>query len=154
ARGTLAETIAAVLERPPDWAGLPAGLPVSVRYLLEHCLEKDPKHRLRDIGDVRRDLEIPTQVADHVQTRWSQASIAWATPVGIGLVALGIMVAKSWRQPGPALPLRLPIELGRDAMLPGEGNADTSGTILSSDGLRLVYRAQGPTGQVQLFLRS
>src|SRR5262249_40012301 len=84
ARGTLAETIAAVLERRPDWAGLPAGLPVSVRYLLEHCLEKDPKHRLRDIGNVRRDLEIPTQVADQVQTRWSQASIAWATPVGIG----------------------------------------------------------------------
>ena len=34
-------------------------VPVKVRRLLQACLEKDPKRRLRDIGDVWRLLEDP-----------------------------------------------------------------------------------------------
>src|SRR6185295_10717488 len=48
---TLSDTIAAILERDPDWAALPAATPQPVRRLLQRCLEKDPKRRLRDIAD-------------------------------------------------------------------------------------------------------
>src|SRR6185503_13392538 len=41
----------------PDWSLLPVGTPPPVRRLLERCLEKDPKQRLRDIGDARVELE-------------------------------------------------------------------------------------------------
>jgi serine/threonine-protein kinase len=47
----ISDTLAFVLTKEPDWSALPHGLPPSLRRLLAHCLEKDPKRRLRDIGD-------------------------------------------------------------------------------------------------------
>lgn len=54
---TVAEVIAAVLEREPEWNALPPALPENVRALLRRCLTKDPHRRLRDIGDARLELE-------------------------------------------------------------------------------------------------
>ncbi|MBA3297423.1 MAG: protein kinase, partial [Acidobacteria bacterium] len=50
---TLSDTIVAILEREPDWTVLPVATPSAVRRLLHRCLEKDPRRRLRDIGDAR-----------------------------------------------------------------------------------------------------
>ncbi|HJZ74471.1 MAG TPA: serine/threonine-protein kinase, partial [Vicinamibacterales bacterium] len=49
--------MARVLERDPEWTLLPATLPPALRALLERCLAKDPKARLRDIGDARHTLD-------------------------------------------------------------------------------------------------
>ena len=54
---TLSDTLAAILNREPDWTELPASTPRTVRRLLQRCLDKDPKQRLRDIGDARVELE-------------------------------------------------------------------------------------------------
>jgi serine/threonine protein kinase len=54
---TATDVLAKILEREPDWRGLPARTPPRVRELLEKCLEKDLKHRARDAGDVRIELE-------------------------------------------------------------------------------------------------
>ena len=54
---TLSDTIAAVLEREPDWHLLPTSTPPVVLHILRQCLHKDPKRRTRDIGDARNDLE-------------------------------------------------------------------------------------------------
>jgi len=54
---TVSDTIAKILERPFDWSTLPANTPPRLRELLERCLERDPKRRLRDIGDARITLE-------------------------------------------------------------------------------------------------
>ena len=54
---TVSDTLASVLARDPDWAALPATTPAKVRELLQRCLEKDPKRRMRDIGDARIELE-------------------------------------------------------------------------------------------------
>ena len=54
---TVTDTIAAILERDPDWSTLPADTPRAVRRLMQRCLEKDPKQRLRDIGDARVEIE-------------------------------------------------------------------------------------------------
>ena len=56
---TSSDTIVAILERPPDWGALPSTTPVAVRRLLAHCLEKDVRRRLRDIGDARLVLDEP-----------------------------------------------------------------------------------------------
>jgi len=50
------DVIAKVIEREPDFAALPAELPFTVRRLLQRCLEKDRRRRLRDIGDARLEL--------------------------------------------------------------------------------------------------
>ena len=44
---TVTETLAAVLTRDPEWARVPG----KARPVLGRCLEKDPKRRLRDIGE-------------------------------------------------------------------------------------------------------
>ena len=48
---TVSDTLAAVLRADIDWKRLPAATPISVRPLLERCLQRDPNKRLRDIGD-------------------------------------------------------------------------------------------------------
>ena len=54
---TFSDTIVAILERQPDWTRLPTGTPSAVRRLMQRCLVKDPRRRLRDIGDVRHWIE-------------------------------------------------------------------------------------------------
>ena len=54
---TASDTIAKILEREPDWSVLPAATPARIRQLLVRCLAKDPKQRLRDIGDVRIEMD-------------------------------------------------------------------------------------------------
>ena len=49
----LSDVLAAVLRQDIDWSALPAGTPPGLRQLLERCLERDPKQRLRDIGEAR-----------------------------------------------------------------------------------------------------
>jgi Tol biopolymer transport system component len=50
---TVSDTLAAVLRAEPDWNALPADIPPRVRALLKRCLEKDPRMRLRDMGEAR-----------------------------------------------------------------------------------------------------
>lgn len=47
----VSDVLASVLKTEPDWTVLPADLPTPVRRLLRRCLEKDPKKRLRDVGE-------------------------------------------------------------------------------------------------------
>ena len=54
---TLADTIAKILGREPDWRALPDQTPASVRVLLRRCLERDAKRRLRDVGDARLEFD-------------------------------------------------------------------------------------------------
>ena len=54
---TNSDTIAAILTREPAWTALPAATPAALRALLQRCLEKDDKRRLRDIGDARIEIE-------------------------------------------------------------------------------------------------
>lgn len=48
---TGSDTLAHILEREPDWDLLPKDTPARIRELLWRCLQKDPKRRLRDIGE-------------------------------------------------------------------------------------------------------
>jgi len=68
-----ADTLAQVLTKQPDWDKAPA----PARRLLRECLEKDPKQRLRDIGDARRLLadEAPASPArEGGGVRWKLAA--------------------------------------------------------------------------------
>ena len=50
---TVTEVLAAVLKDPVRLDRLPPGLPASLRQLISRCLERDPRMRLRDIGEAR-----------------------------------------------------------------------------------------------------
>src|SRR6185436_16147227 len=51
------DVLAAVLTREVNWTALPSDVPQRLRVLLADCLVRDPKQRLRDIGDARRMLD-------------------------------------------------------------------------------------------------
>jgi serine/threonine protein kinase len=48
-----ADVRAALLQGSVDWGSLPPSTPAHVRWMLQRCLQRDPRQRLRDIGDAR-----------------------------------------------------------------------------------------------------
>jgi hypothetical protein len=112
---TLADVIPAILERHPDWTALPQSTPANVRRLLRRCLEKDSRHRLRDIGDARlelaadRELELPGPA--HV--RWTRTGVVLAavTLSAVALVSatLGAFLHPSSRNSRSEMPVRFSI---------------------------------------------
>jgi Tol biopolymer transport system component len=87
---TVSDTIAATLDQSPDWSLLPAATPPSLRRLLSRCLEKDPAHRLRDVGDAIFDLDESLR-----ESRAAAAPVPAASRAGrrrILVLALGALV--------------------------------------------------------------
>ena len=61
------DTLAAVVRAEPEWHLLPDAMAPSLRVFMQRCLEKDAKHRVGDVHDVRLALEGAFQTAgDHV----------------------------------------------------------------------------------------
>jgi eukaryotic-like serine/threonine-protein kinase len=89
-------TVGRVLEREPDMSALPFAVPPSVRQVLSACLRKDPKKRLRDIGDVKLALEGAFETrgdaAVDVRSAWRSVPIAAALFVGAAVAGLA-----AWR---------------------------------------------------------
>jgi eukaryotic-like serine/threonine-protein kinase len=54
---SITEVLAAVLTEEPEWSNLPQTTPPAIQRLLRRCLVKEPKQRLRDIGDARITIE-------------------------------------------------------------------------------------------------
>jgi Tol biopolymer transport system component/tRNA A-37 threonylcarbamoyl transferase component Bud32 len=141
---SVTDTLAAVLTKEPEWNRVP----VKAQQLLRSCLEKDPKRRLRDIGDFGLLLDdTPVRVA-------AKARLAW-TLAGVLALALAIALGELWRVARPLEAttqsvVRLDLDLGPDVSL-----ASTTGpaVILSPDGTGLVFVSQGQDGTRHLFTR-
>jgi Tol biopolymer transport system component len=89
-------TFAAVMRNEPDFRALPEKTPSAIRRLLQRSLEKDPRHRLRDIGDAKFDLDealvqrTPTDPAVSSVASRSRSRPAWLL---VALFALGFAAA-------------------------------------------------------------
>jgi serine/threonine protein kinase len=73
----MSDILAAVLTRDPDLSALPAAMPPAVRRLLERSLVKDPRRRLRDIGEARLILEARTRRSPPSLRRQRRRSAGW-----------------------------------------------------------------------------
>ena len=49
----ISEVMVGVIKSEPQWDALPTELPPALVTYLRRCLQKDPRERIRDIGDVR-----------------------------------------------------------------------------------------------------
>jgi serine/threonine-protein kinase len=76
---TVSDTIARILEREVDYSSLPAQTPPRGRALLQRCLQKDEKQRLRDIGEAR--LELEAALADRDSSSSIRPSDSWIRDV-------------------------------------------------------------------------
>ena len=146
---TASDTLAAVLERQPDWSALPA-IPAHLRYLLVRCLEKDPRRRWRDIGDLRIELENTDDARPPGDTTAPGATrirerIAWAAAVV--LVGAGGALVASMLRTTPVAP-----EVRFDISFPHEVPTDFAQIAVSPDG-RQIVAALSFEGRQPLWLR-
>jgi eukaryotic-like serine/threonine-protein kinase len=136
-RETASDTLAAVLKEEPDWNRIP----VQVRSLLQHCLEKDPKRRLRDIGDMHLLLE-PASVPFGTHRPW----FAWGA-VAVFLVALAALSLVHFRE-RPLVSAPVQFQIPPSGTLP-QGDA----FAVSPDGRHLAFAATGSDGIARLWVR-
>ena len=87
---TVTDVLAGVLTKESDWSLLPADTPQAVRGLLARCLQRDPKLRLRDIGEARIALAEPVREEPR-----PEAVRTGRTGIAGPLVALGVLAAIS-----------------------------------------------------------
>ncbi len=156
---TVSDMLAAVLRAEPEWNELPTSVPAAIRKLLHRCLDKDPKRRLRDIGEARIAIEEissgPTEAAvihgASLQKNWARV-LPWALAAILAIVVVLLIIGNALRAPRP--PTR-PIARLLVALPPTDRLAlgNTPVSSLSPDGSRLVYVANH-AGRAQLYLRS
>jgi serine/threonine protein kinase len=144
ARETVSDTIAAILEREPDWTLLPAALPADTARLLRRCLDKDPHRRLRDVADARADLDEAKphegpSVATPSGRRLSQPNqIAWSLG-GVLVVAIATAIAVLSFTSSSATAERVPV-LSRPVKVTNSA-AHEFGPAISPDGKWVAYYA-------------
>ncbi len=159
---SVSDAIASILLREPDWSSLPADTPPGIRELLQRCLQKDPNHRLRDIGDARLAID---EVLAGVEPRRSSASgtlsraaprsrrrvFAVAAAIAVVLAGAAAVLYRRTHAPGPAtssagrliaiLPFR-DLSNVRDGNLIGEGLVETvSARLGGATGMQVVSPA-------------
>jgi eukaryotic-like serine/threonine-protein kinase len=150
---SVAETLGLIFSHEPDLAKLPAGTPPSIRELIARCMMKDPKRRLRDIGDARLQIEDvlgdisgahrPATVPPPALRRRGQ----WRPWVAVPLVAAAAAAAGWLARPDrPAPTLRLSIALP-------SGDQATTIPSISGDGRLVAYAAGRTAATSQLYLR-
>jgi len=159
---TVTDTLAAVIRGKPDWSLLPADAPHRLRALLHRCLQKEPKQRLRDIGEARIAIEdvlsgaSPDASGDGVAPRGESRPGRLAL-LGLGTLLLGAGVGAiaTWNlKPSPesAAPVaRFQIDLPAGQRLATSGSA----LALSADGSQLAYVATSEGSDVRrIYLRA
>jgi protein kinase-like protein/WD40 repeat protein len=150
----VSDTLVAVLRDDPDWSALPPNTPVRIRQTLRVCLQRNPKQRAQDIGDVRLALEgaFETTVAAVSTAAVAGQSPAWRrAAMLVGSLMIGGVVAGAaiWIATRPAAPrvIRTTIETTGPTALSIMGfDRDLA---VTPDGSRVVYRGAG-----QLLVRS
>jgi serine/threonine protein kinase/Tol biopolymer transport system component len=163
-------TLASVLKNTVEWARLPVDTPPALRRLVMRCLKKDPKERLRDIGDASTEIAdlivsadeplgaapAPTQVGWRRALPWTIAAAAVATAA-----VLGVVVAFQLRSGEPprvvrftvAPPEKLNFNLVGGNIVGGTGSQAFNGGVISPDGRKLAFTTQDSTGTIQIWIR-
>jgi eukaryotic-like serine/threonine-protein kinase len=149
---TLSDTLAGILVHEPDYRTLPADTPSKIRALIERCLRKDERRRIRDIGDARIAIE-------ETRSESEATALAAAAPLPtsrkremvfgvlavVFLLAAGGIAARMFLQvPSATPPVRLdtPVPLGV-----------VNGFYLSPDGRKLAFVTR-PVAPGRIWVRS
>ena len=143
---TVTDVLASVVRQDPDLKRVPE----RVRPLLQRCLEKDPKRRLRDAGDAMLLL-------DSAPAGSSAAAKMSKTPLlALGAVAALLALALAgvsylyFREAPPAANV-VRFQIG----LPESVNFTQWGiSSVSPDGRKIVFAAYGYDGEPRLWLRT
>jgi serine/threonine protein kinase/Tol biopolymer transport system component len=163
---TVSDTLAAVLRAEPEWSLLPNDTPRAIVKLLKRCLEKDPRQRLRDIGEARivieaveRGVEIDEPAAATGATAAPAASkrawLPWTIAAFAVMAAItSIVISERGAAPAtsaqPLTQLSITLPSGTSLSLRGQNPAPPT---ISPDGRRIVFGTSSQGGAM-LFVRS
>ncbi len=145
----VSDVLAAVLRQDIEWQALPAGTPKKIRRVLERCLERDPRKRLRDIGDVWSDMDAPDEpapVAAPVAVPRASGFSRALPRIAATIIACSVIAWSLWRSPvaAPQSVLRAATEMTDLGIF----------VNISKDGSRLAYAsAAGPGSSAGITLR-
>ena len=159
AGATLTDVLAAIVSTEPEWARLPASTPRPLERLIRRCLEKDPRQRLRDIGDARveieqlisgRELEPAT---DRLAPARSRRRDLWLS-VG-GALAAGLAMFLLLRpSPDPDVGTqRFNVALPPGQRIDDVQDAGRQALALSRDGRQLAFVSRSAAGKKQIHVR-
>jgi Tol biopolymer transport system component len=139
---TTTDILAKVLEAQPRWESLPAGVPGTIRMLLEAALSKDPKDRLQHIDDARVFLNRSSGLVEKPSTTVVDdrgRRRGWFVAAVLALVLIAALV------PATLYFMRAPTELPVMRFeMPAPGMISTregGGLAISPDGQRIAYVA-------------
>ena len=137
----LTETLASVVKEQPDLGKAP----LEVHRLLRKCLEKDPRKRLRDIGDAWELLEAPPAPEQAASSRPWTGRIGWIAAAVLAL-ALGALTGQRF--------LRPPVgqQVLRFAVPAPENTRFLGAPAISPDGRSLAFIA-GTGDRFELWVR-
>jgi eukaryotic-like serine/threonine-protein kinase len=156
--GTLADTLAGVLGREPDWDRLPRGTPRGILRLLVRCLRRERDRRIHDVADARLELEDaldePALEAfpaggRPATSRWRKL-LPWLLTAAFATAAIVAVLETRVSRPAPLSRTdRLQVVLP-----PGDRLAVASrpAVAISRDGSLLAYAAER-SGVTHLFVR-
>jgi len=156
---TVSETLASVMKDEPDWSALPASTPPRVRDLLRRCLVKDPRQRLRDIGDarIRLDEELSGAPEETVAPGTATATIPSRRGVPlrrvvlVTLVTAAIGLAVGYGLRAPAIPPMFRATLTfPDGMALDRENASMA---IAPDGRMVAFSAAAKGEPQRIWLR-
>jgi hypothetical protein len=139
----VSETLAAVLTRDVHASVMTARIPSSLRALVADCLVRDPRKRLRDMGDVRLRLDQCGADADAAITTVATASMSsrrvWPAIAAVSTVVAVALAALYLLKPAAAPLDVITFELA----VPDLSVIDA----ISPDGRHVVYGAVPAAGQ-------
>ena len=148
---TISDTIAAILEREPDWSALPSPVPTRVRYLLQRTLSKDTRERIHDIADARILLEDQQEAEATV----SPSVGPKAALIVLSLIALVATAVAVWTLLNEDVTGERHVTRSRLHLEEGNGlmRRDAPSVAISPDGQHIAYVARGDN-TTHLYIRS
>jgi serine/threonine-protein kinase len=155
----VSDVVASVLARDVDWRRLPSDISPVLGTYIRRCLVKDPRQRIRDVGDVRLALEgafdgdargtATTSGPVPLPSPWSRAR-PWVVSGLISAAVAALVILWPRSMPTPAT-IRMSTAPGTDATV-AEPTLDVS--ALSPDGATFAFVGmRGTTGNPQIFVR-
>ena len=144
------ETLASVVKVHPDLGRVPT----RIRRMIARCVTKDPKARLRDIGDVWELLDADAESTSSPNARPGlllSARLGWTTMAIVTLVLAGLAVVHFREAATDPVVVRTTIAPPENAVF--DFDVTQGPVAISPDGRALVFAARPAEGSSQLWIR-
>jgi len=142
---TVTDVLASVVRQDPDLKRVPE----KVRPLLQRCLEKDPKRRLRDAGDAMLLLDMAPATTVDAKTSKTPLLAIGSLAALLALALAGLSYVHFREAPAAADVVRFQVGLPESVNFTQWG-----ASTLSPDGRKIVFAAYGYDGEPRLWLRT